>query len=151
MATRKFPSSAVAAGYRSGLEEKVGAQLQSAGIEAEYEPFKISYEVPATQHKYTPDYVLPNGIIIETKGRFVIEDRKKHILIKAQYPGLDIRFVFSNSKAKLRKGSKTTYADWCQKQGFNFADKLVPQTWLDESNRRASTKIITSIRNLNVN
>jgi hypothetical protein len=149
MATRKFSSSAIAAGYRSGLEEKVGAQLQSAGIEAEYEPFKISYEVPATQHKYTPDYVLPNGIIIETKGRFVIEDRKKHVLIKAQYPGLDIRFVFSNSNAKLRKGSKTTYADWCSKHGFDFADKMVPDNWINESTRRTSLKIIKSIRTLN--
>lgn len=149
MATRKFSSAALVAGYRSGLEEKIGDQLRTAGVEAEYEPFKISYEVPATKHKYTPDYVLPNGIIIETKGRFVVEDRKKHVLIKAQYPGLDIRFVFSNSKAKLRKGSQTTYADWCSKNGFTFADKLIPQDWLDESVRRTSIKIIKSIRTLN--
>lgn len=150
MAVGKFKSRAVVAGYRSGLEEKIGEQLRQAGIEAEYEPFRITYEVPATPHKYTPDYVLPNGIIIESKGRFVVEDRKKHLLIKAQYPGLDIRFVFSNSKAKLRKGSKTTYGDWCTKHGFTYDDKLIPEDWLSEPNRRTSLKIINSIRNLNV-
>ena len=31
---------------------------------------------------YTPDFVLPNGVIIETKGRFVAADRRKHLEIK---------------------------------------------------------------------
>ena len=57
---------------------------------------------------YTPDFELPNGIIIESKGRFVAADRKKHLLVQKQHPELDIRFVFSNSKAKISKGSKTT-------------------------------------------
>lgn len=69
---------------------------------------------------------------METKGRFTATDRKKHLLVKAQRPDLDIRFVFSNSRAKLNKGSKTTYADWCNKHGFLYADKLIPTEWLDE-------------------
>lgn len=149
MSVGKFRSRAVAAGYRSGLEEKVGSQLAEQGIEAEYEPFKIPYMVPATKHTYTPDYVLPNGIIVETKGRFVVEDRKKHLLIKAQYPGLDIRFVFTNPNAKLRKGSPTSYGDWCEKNGFSYSAKLIPVEWLEEKNRRTSMKIIQSIRNGN--
>lgn len=122
----------VAEGYRSGLEEIVAEQLQDAGVKAQYEPFKISYEVPASVHRYTPDYVLPNGIIIETKGRFVTADRKKHKLIKEQYPDLDIRFVFSNSRGKISKASKTTYAMWCEKYGYKFADRLIPEEWLVE-------------------
>jgi len=56
---------------------------------------------------------------------------------KKQHPQLDIRFVFSNSNSKLRKGAKTTYADWCVKNNFLYADKDVPQEWLDEKKKTA--------------
>jgi len=117
-------------GFRSGLEDKVSNQLIEAGVPVKYEEMKISYFRPETTHKYTPDFELPNGIIIETKGRFMLADRKKHLLIQQQHPELDIRFVFSSSKAKLSKGSKTTYASWCTKFGFEFADRLIPIAWL---------------------
>lgn len=137
---------ALAAGYRSGLEEKVQSELDRLGIAAEYECFRIPYTIPATPHYYTPDFLLPNGVIIETKGRFTIEDRKKHLLIKDQFPDLDIRFVFSNSKNKIRKGSKTTYADWCDKNGLQYADKLIPKHWLYEKHNRKSLNIIKELR-----
>jgi Phage endonuclease I. len=110
----------------------VGAQLENAGIPVEYEQKVIHYTTPETPHKYRPDFELPNGIIIETKGRFVLDDRKKHIQVKEQNPELDIRFVFSNSKSKIAKTSSTTYASWCLKNGFKFADKLIPSEWLNE-------------------
>ena len=122
---------AVKNGYRSGLEEVVDSTLKQRNIDGEYEKHKIKYTIPATDHTYTPDFRLPNGIFVETKGRFVVEDRKKHVLIKKQHPELDIRFVFQNSKNKIRKGSPTTYADWCVKHGFIYADKTIPQEWLD--------------------
>ena len=118
-------------GYRSGLEVGLAEALTHIGIDGEYEQHKIKYTKPATNHTYTPDFRLPNGIFVETKGRFVAEDRKKHILIKDQHPELDIRFVFQNSKNKIRKGSNTTYADWCDKYGFKYADKTIPETWLN--------------------
>jgi hypothetical protein len=117
-------------GFRSGLEEKIAKQLQEAGVKVEYETTKIRYIVPESLHTYTVDFVLPNGIMIETKGRLVVADRKKHILIKEQHPELDIRFVFQNSKNPIRKGSKTTYADWATKHGFKYADKEIPDEWL---------------------
>ena len=76
--------------------------------------------------------MLRNGIIVESKGIFDVEDRKKHLLIREQHPELDIRFVFSSSRSKLYKGSKTSYAEWCEKYGFQFADKLIPAAWLRE-------------------
>ena len=118
--------------YRSGLESKVSAKLNEAGVGFEYETFKIEYQVNETR-KYTPDFRLPNGIIVETKGRFISDDRKKHLLVQQQHPDLDIRFVFSNSKAKLNKGAKSTYADWCIKHGFLYADKTIPEEWLNET------------------
>jgi hypothetical protein len=122
---------AVKHGYRSGLEEDIDTILKQRGVDGQYEQHTIGYIKPATNHIYTPDFRLPNGIYVETKGRFVLDDRKKHLLIKQQNPNLDIRFVFQNSKAKIRKGSKTTYADWCIKHGFIFADKEIPTEWLD--------------------
>lgn len=118
-------------GYRSGLENKVAKQLEEAGVKFEYETTKIKYKVEE-ERTYTPDFVLPNGIIVETKGRFVTEDRMKHLKIKLQYPDKDIRFVFTNSKNKIRKNSPTSYADWCTKNGFKFADKLIPMEWINE-------------------
>ena len=60
------------------------------------------------------------------------EDRRKHLEIKKQKPYLDIRFVFSNSKSKINKGSKTSCAEWCERHGFLYADTFVPDDWLNE-------------------
>lgn len=119
-------------GYRSGLEEVIARQIKAAGIEVEYEKTKVKYVKPSRNATYTPDFKLPNGIIIESKGRFVTADRQKHVLIKTQHPELDIRFVFSNSRSKINKNSPTTYGMWATKNGFKYADKLIPEEWLKE-------------------
>lgn len=122
-------------GFRSGLEEKVAADLTEQSVGFTFESIKIPYVSPAKPHTYTPDFILDNGIIIETKGRFLTEDRQKHLLVKAQHPELDIRFVFSNSKAKISKRSSTTYGEWCSKHNFKYADKTVPKEWIEEPAR----------------
>ena len=105
---------------RSGLEDKIEAQLKITKTSYKYEPpdGKICYVVPQSDHKYTPDFIIKTKsgkeIIIEGKGIWDSDDRKKHLLIRQQHPDLDIRFVFSRSKARIRKGSKTTYADICE-------------------------------------
>ena len=119
-------------GFKSGLEESVSNQIASRGLSVEYESEEVSYIIPASEHTYHPDFKLPNGIRVETKGRFVLADRKKHLLVKQQNPELDIRFVFTNSKNKINKKSKTTYGDWCDKHGFKYADKTIPDSWFDE-------------------
>ena len=119
-------------GFKSGLEENISNQIEGKGIEVQYESEKVAYTIPASEHTYNPDFKLPNDIIVETKGRFVLADRKKHLLVKEQNPNLDIRFVFSNSKNKINKKSKTTYADWCDKHGFKYADKEIPDSWFSE-------------------
>lgn len=119
-------------GFRSGLEDKIAAELTLKGIDYRYEELVIEYNKPARVSKYTPDFVLPNGIIIETKGQFVTEDRQKHILVKAQHPEKDIRFVFSNPNARISKQSKTTYAMWCEKHLFKYAKGSIPEEWLNE-------------------
>lgn len=140
MAKRKKVNVGAKLGFRSGLEETVYKQISKQGITPEYESFKIPYVIPASNHTYTPDFQLPNGIIIETKGRFVASDRKKHLLVKKQHPELDIRFVFQNAKGRINKGSKTTYADWCVKNGFLYADKEIPYEWFKEPNKQTYGK-----------
>ena len=120
------------AAYRSGLEVAVGAALAAAGVPAEFEAIKVPYTQPEKARTYTPDFILPNGIVIETKGMFTVEDRQKHGWVKEQHPKLDIRFVFSNAKGKLSKGSPTTYAMWAEKNGYKWAHKTVPNEWLTE-------------------
>jgi hypothetical protein len=119
--------------YRSGLEKRVATQIEeTTGRPVEYEKLKLAYTKPAHAHKYNPDFELPNGIIVECKGRFEAKDREKHLLVKEQHPDRDIRFVFSRSAAPLYKGSPTTYAAWCEKHGFKYADKLIPLAWFKE-------------------
>lgn len=118
--------------YRSGLEDNISMQLDDSGVVYDYEKFYLEYEIPAKKHKYIPDFILPNNIIIEAKGILDLDTRKKMLYIKEQYPWLDIRFVFSNSKAKINPKSKTTYADWCIKNKFKYADKYIPREWIEE-------------------
>mgnify|MGYP001215096245 FL=1 len=130
----KARANAIKHGYRSGFEHKVSEQLTEAKVKFEYETTVIPYIKPETNHTYTIDFTLPNGILVETKGRWVLEDRKKHLLIQKQHPELDIRMVFQNSKGKIRKGSKTTYADFCDKNDIMWADKTIPDAWYNEKN-----------------
>jgi len=126
---------AIQAGYRSGLEELTGINLSERNVSFEYEKMKIKW-LDTKERTYTPDFVLDNGIIIETKGRFVSADRRKHKEIKKQYPDLDIRFVFSNARAKLYKGAKSSYGEWCDKNGFLYSDKFIPEEWTAEEKKQ---------------
>ncbi len=138
-ATRKR---AIKEGYRSGLELSVSKALTEAGVFHTFEKDLVRYTKPARPARYLPDFVLKNGIIVETKGRFVTADRQKHLLIKEQHPDLDIRFVFSNANTRISKQSKTTYAMWCDKHGFLYADKKVPIEWTMELENIRSIKAL---------
>lgn len=129
-------------GFRSGLEKDTAADLQSHGVSFSYETERVDYIKPERKSKYTPDFVIttrPDGtersqpLIVETKGRFLTDDRQKHLLIQKQHPELDIRFVFNNPNARLTKASRTTYAMWCEKHGFKYAKGSIPKAWLEEA------------------
>jgi hypothetical protein len=128
-------------GYRSGLELKVAASLDELNISYLYEKIKIEWEDLAYR-TYTPDFVLDNGIIIETKGQFTAADRRKHLAIKKQHPKIDLRFVFESSRRKLRKGAKSTYAEWCIRYGFLYYDRIIPEDWLKEKGKNKHNKFI---------
>jgi hypothetical protein len=131
--TKQPTRTSISKGFRSGLEEKIAQDLLEDGIAFGYEDRVLKYLKPAKIARYTPDFNLENGIIIEVKGRFLTADRQKHLLIKEQHPDLDIRFVFSRSKQRISKKSSTTYAMWCEKHGFLYADETIPAEWLKET------------------
>ena len=128
----KFGGGKRAAFKRSGLEVIVERDLKALGIEAKYEAVKLPYSI--TTH-YKPDFLLPNGIYIETKGWFPSEDRRKMRLVKEQHPTLDIRMVFNNPQAKIAKGSDTTYAMWCDKHRIPWAKYPIPLSWIKEHSK----------------
>lgn len=132
--------------YRSGLEDKVSKQLEAKNIKFDYERWRIPYVVPSSNHTYCPDFLLPNGIFVETKGLWDSEDRKKHLLIREQYPNIDVRLVFSSSRSKIYKGSPTSYAEFCEKHNILFADKLIPVDWLKEPKRVVPVELFKEVK-----
>lgn len=117
--------------YRSNLEAKVAELLPKAG----YETTKFKYKIPASVHSYTPDFELSPTVFIEVKGRLLPSERKKAILIRDQYPDIKVHFFFDKADNKIYKGSKTTYAQWCDDNGFEYTDlkRGVPEHWTKEN------------------
>jgi hypothetical protein len=132
MAARRTPQS-----WRSGLEEGNAALLRSRGVPFTYEQRKLKWLPEVKFRTYTPDFEITTRsgkkIIVETKGYWTTADRMKMLAVVKQHPDLDIRMVFSNPNAKISKGSKTTYAEWCQKfLAIPYAAKVIPDAWLEE-------------------
>ena len=117
-------------GYRSGLEIKVKDYLKERKVRFKYESLKIEWE-DLMYRTYTPDFILHNGLIIETKGRFTTDDRRKHMNIKKQHPNLE-----------LSKGAKTTYALWCDRNNFLYADRVIPEEWLKEKGKDRHPELV---------
>ena len=126
--------------FRSKLEERIADLLKNLGVSFEYESTKVPYEI---QFNYTPDFILPSGLMLEAKGYWDAEDRRKILAVKKCNPTLDIRMIFQTPYNKISKKSKTTYAQWCDKHGFLYAHKTIPDAWLEEGandNAKSDTK-----------
>ena len=124
---KKKPRRASDSKYRSRFEAQLALTLERVGAPFDYESLKVKYTKEST---YTPDFILPNGIIIEAKGYWIPADRTKHLRVRDCNPELDIRFCFQNAHNTLSKKSKTTYGEWCDKHGFLWAHKTIPTEWI---------------------
>ena len=114
--------------FRSKLEEKVANLLEGLGVSYEYESEKLSYTI---EHNYTPDFLLPNYVYLETKGYWDAADRRKVLAVKRANPDIDLRMVFQSPFNKISKKSKTTYAKWCDKHDIPWtAYHNIPLEWL---------------------
>ena len=72
---------------------------------------------------------------MELKGYLRTDARKKLELFKQQFPHIDLRLVFQNSKATYQGTKKKTCAEWAEKHGFIYADKRIPSRWFGEYQR----------------
>ena len=114
--------------YRSQLEERVAELLTNLGVTYEYETTKIAYQI---SHNYSPDFILPSGIILECKGYWDSDDRRKIKNVKEQNPDVDIRMVFQAPYNTISKRSKTTYAKWCDRHNIPWCTfQEIPIDWL---------------------
>jgi hypothetical protein len=105
---------------RSQLEKNFTETLEEFNYSYEYEVTKLPYIIPESKHVYTVDFTLPNGILIEGKGWLKdYDERQKYILIKQQYPNIDLRFVFGNPN-KFCGGMKKKHWQWAEEQGFKW-------------------------------
>lgn len=100
--------------FKSKFEEDI-AKLYH--LEKAYEVEKISYTL---LNGYTPDFKLKDNVFLECKGFFKPSDRRKMLEVKNQHPNTTFIMYFQNSQVKLTKKSKTTYGDWCDKQGIKW-------------------------------
>lgn len=138
---------ALSRGFRSGLEDTVSTGLIKRGVsDFTYEKHTLKYLVPSRIARYTPDFVLPNGIVVETKGLWPPEDRQKIELVVKQFPDLELRMVFSNHNRPIQPGSKTTYAAVCNKLGIKYASKDIPSEWLEEEPHLMSLAVLAEFK-----
>lgn len=130
-------------GRRSGFEERVEARLAKLGVPVFYEKRTFSIKLHETgrqcddcfgkrvfrKTEYTPDWTFANGNIMETKGRFDAKDRKIALAFRDQWREHKYHLLFMRNNT-LTKASKTTYTDWCKKNGIECAvGEEVPSAW----------------------
>lgn len=130
-------------GRRSGFEERVEARLAKLGVPVFYEKQKYELRLRETgrtcddcgmtnivrKTTYTPDWEFENGNIMETKGRFDAKDRKIALAFRDQWREHKYHLLFMRNNT-LTKASKTTYTDWCKKNGIECAvGEEVPSAW----------------------
>lgn len=108
-------------GFRSGSEARLAGELKDLGVPYEFETTHIEY---TTSHTYTPDFVVLNDagerVVLEVKGYWDSQDRRKILTVVEGNPGLNLWMIFDNSNKPIRKGSPTSYADWCDKKGIKY-------------------------------
>lgn len=115
--------------FRSKFEASVALSLQKRGLSFHYEGLALPYRIEAV---YTPDFILSNGVIVETKGLFDQDDRRKMAAVKAQHPALDIRLCFMDANVKLSRAPRAlTYWQWAERHGFLWCEGHIPTSWFD--------------------
>jgi hypothetical protein len=138
---------------RSRLEDNVATYLNKTRVEYTYETssFRYRFWLPNTicsecggeskafkWRTYTPDFFLPNEIIIEAKGKMGSPERKKLIAIKEEHPDMDLRLLFMRDN-KIHRMSKTRYSVWAEKNGFPWTvseEGVVPENWIKDARRK---------------
>lgn len=117
--------------YRSWFEHDFHKRYN----QLEYETLGLEYHVV---RKYTPDFYSKGGrYLIELKGFFRHGDPQKYKAIRdCLPPQYELVFVWMDphkpvtGARKKKDGTKTTYAQWCDKNNFKWATAdTLPKEW----------------------
>ena len=100
--------------YKSKFEEEVAETYKLHDV---YEVEKIPYQL---ENNYNPDFKMTANVYLEAKGFFKPSDRRKMVEVMKQHPDKVFIMFFQDSRIRLSKKSKTTYGDWCDKQGIQW-------------------------------
>ena len=105
---------------RNKFEQSGFDFLKKKRVPFGYEVIKIPYIIEGT---YNPDFYLHKlNRVIEFKGHFRPEDKRKMRAVKTLHPDIDLRIVFY----KLKKDN----IKWCERHGFPWAIGAIPEEWL---------------------
>lgn len=108
---------------RNSFEKKINKELEDSKVEFSYETIKIPYVLYGS---YTPDFSIQpisgNQFILECKGHFRREDRRKLAAVKAQHPEIDLRILFYAYKLRDIR--------WAIKNSIPYAIGSIPEEWL---------------------
>jgi hypothetical protein len=123
--------------FRSKFEAAVALSLTKRGLSFSYEGRALPYKIEAI---YTPDFILPNGVIVEAKGYFSPEDRRKMVAVRDSHPHLDIRILFQNADVKLSRAPRSlTLWQWAERNRFIWAEGNVPTTWFNDTTKTTAS------------
>ena len=112
--------------FRSGFEKKVYEEAHGK-LDFEPEDAHLHYVKPSY---YIPDFRLPNGVLVECKGRFTSADRTKMLRVRDQNPDRDIRLLFQRANNRLTKSKNSiTYWQWADRHGFPWSEGTIPEDW----------------------
>jgi hypothetical protein len=115
-------------GMRSMGEVYCAANMDQLKIPYQYEAVTLTYQ--HAPQKYTPDFILPNGFIVEFKGKMTAEVRKKLVSIKRSNPEKKIGIVFQKANNKLSsRPNATRYWEWAEANGYLWSEAYVPKAW----------------------
>jgi hypothetical protein len=128
----------VPAPYRSWFEVDIAIDSLERGICFEYEKEHIIWIEPEKVRKYKPDFFVNRKkdgslLVVEAKGRWTADDRKKICCVTEQNPDLDLRMLFERDNTLSKSPNSKHYSEWCDKKGIKWGiGRSIPQEWMDE-------------------
>jgi len=123
--------------YRSWFEVDIAIDALERGLKFDYEKEHIIWIEPEKVRKYNPDYFFyrkdKSLLIVEAKGRWTADDRKKICYVTEQNPDLDLRMLFERDNTLSKSPRSKKYTEWCAMKGIKCAvGRSIPQEWMDE-------------------
>lgn len=123
---------------RSRYERDIVQHAIDLELPYEYEPITLGYQssivkgactacgaagrAVVQRRTYTPDLVLPNGIVVEIKGKFDASKRNLMRQLVRCNPDVDIRFIFMRDNRFGAAKNRKRYSDWARALGVTCVE-----------------------------